>query len=179
MRKSHSLISSLCSLMLVVTCVTSMFAQSDSARLQGIITDQSSALVPGAKVKVTELSTNRVLETTTAADIGAWSFPVLPPGNYIIEVSKDGFKPIKQNVTLQVAQVANVNFVLEAGTISEQVTVTEDTALVDSASSDIGATIQTQQIKDFASKWTQLHPISHAHSRCQSRCSGQRSHWSG
>ena len=39
----------------------------------------------------------------------------LPPGDYVLEVSKDGFKPITQNVTLQVAQVANVNFVMEPG----------------------------------------------------------------
>ncbi len=88
----------------LIGCALPTFAQSDAARLQGIITDQSSALVPGAKGKVTEISTNRVLETTSADDTGGWSFPVLPPGNYRIEVSKDGFKPVRQNVTLQVAQ---------------------------------------------------------------------------
>jgi hypothetical protein len=61
------------------------FAQSDAARLQGIITDQTNALVPGAKVKVTAVATNRILETTSGADTGAWSFPVLPPGDYVLE----------------------------------------------------------------------------------------------
>jgi len=125
------------------------FAQSDAARLQGIITDQTSALVPGAKVKVTAVATNRVLETTTGGDTGAWSFPVLPPGDYVLEVSKDGFRPVKQNVTLQVAQVANVNVVLETGTVTEAVVVKEDAALIDAASSDIGTTVETRQIKDL------------------------------
>ncbi|MEO8593237.1 MAG: PEGA domain-containing protein [Candidatus Solibacter sp.] len=74
---------------------------------------------------------------------------MLPPGNYVLDVSKEGFKPIKQNVTLQVAQVANVNLVLETGSVTEAVVVTEDAALVDSATSDLGTTIQTKQIQDL------------------------------
>ena len=121
MRKLRTVLAAIVSLILIAAGTGLMFAQSDAARLQGIITDQTSALVPGAKVQVTDTSTNRVLETTSAPDTGAWSFPVLPPGNYVLEVSKEGFKPIKQNVTLQVAQVANVNFVLEPGGVSEQI----------------------------------------------------------
>ena len=149
MQKLRTVSAGIITLILIATGISPMFAQSDAARLQGIITDQSSALVPGAKVQVTDLSTNRVLETTSAPDSGAWSFPVLPPGNYVLQVSMDGFKPIKQNVTLQVAQVANVNFVLEPGGVSEQLVVTADAALVDSASSDIGTTVETRQIKDL------------------------------
>ena len=134
MHKLRTVSAGIITLILIATGISPMFAQSDAARLQGIITDQSSALVPGAKVQVTDLSTNRILETTSAPDSGAWSFPVLPPGNYVLQVSMDGFKPIKQNVTLQVAQVANINFVLEPGAVSEQLVVTADAALVDSAS---------------------------------------------
>lgn len=122
--------------------------QSDAARLQGIITDQSDAVVPDAKITVTDMATNRALDTASNEG-GAWSFPVLPPGNYELQIAKDGFKTVKQKVTLQVAQVANVNFVLEPGTITEQVVVTSDAALVDSASSDIGTTVQSQQIENL------------------------------
>jgi hypothetical protein len=133
---------------LIAVGALSMFAQSDAARLQGVITDQTSALVPGAKVKATEVSTNRVQETTSG-ETGAWSFPVLPPGTYLVEVSKDGFKPINQNVTLQVAQVANVNFVIEPGDVTQQVNVSAEAGLVDSATSDVGTTVETKQIKDL------------------------------
>src|ERR1035438_6028939 len=149
MHKLRTVSAGIITLILIATGISPMFAQSDAARLQGIITDQSGALVPGAKVQVTDASTNRVLETASAPDSGAWSFPVLPPGNYVIRLSMDGFKPIKQNVTLQIAQVANVNFVLEPGAVSEQLVVTADAALVDSASSDIGTTVETKQIKDL------------------------------
>jgi len=151
MRNPHRFVAvcSLILLLMIASFTPPAFAQSDAARLQGIITDQSGALVPGARVGITEVSTNRVLETTSAPESGAWSFPVLPPGNYLIEVSKDGFKPIRQNVTLQVAQVANVNFVIEPGEVTQQVVVTAEAALVDSASSDIGTTVETRQIKNL------------------------------
>lgn len=126
-----------------------LLAQSDAARLQGLVTDSTQAIVPGATVKVTSVATGRVLQATTGSDSGSWSFPVLPPGDYVLEVSMDGFKPIKRNVTLQVAQVANVDLVLEPGTVSEQVEVTAEVGIVDSVSSDIGATVATKQIKDL------------------------------
>src|SRR5215472_14892448 len=110
MRKLRSLLVGAFSLVFIVAGAKPILAQSDAARLQGIITDQSGGVVPQAKVKVTEVSTNRILETASTPDSGTWSFPVLPPGSYTIEVSKDGFKPIKRNITLQVAQVANVDF---------------------------------------------------------------------
>ena len=65
-----------------------MFAQSDSARLQGIITDQSGALVPGAKVQVTDISTNRVLKTTTAPDTGS----VVIPSSAARQLRSGGFE---------------------------------------------------------------------------------------
>jgi hypothetical protein len=126
-----------------------VWAQSDAARLQGVITDATGAIVPDATVKVTDLATNRVLQTSSGTTTGAWSFLTLPPGNYQLEISKTGFKTIKQDVTLQVAQVANVNFTMEPGAVSEEVTVNGAAALVDSASSDMGVTVETQQIENL------------------------------
>ena len=124
------------------------WAQSEAARLQGVVTDSTGALVPGAKVKVTDAGTNRALETTSGGT-GEWSFPSLPPGNYDLEVSDSGFKTVKQRVTLQVAQVANVNVGLEAGAVSEEITVTAAAGIVDSASSDMGLTVQTKVIENL------------------------------
>src|SRR5271165_6587675 len=138
----------LCLLSLLMIQMFPAWAQ-EAARLQGVVTDSTGALVPGAKVKVTDVGTNRVLETSTGDTTGAWSFPSLPPGDYALEISKTGFKTIKQQVTLQVAQVANLNSALETGAVSEEVTVTEAAGIVDSASSDMGLTVQTQQIESL------------------------------
>jgi outer membrane receptor protein involved in Fe transport len=124
-------------------------AQSSAARLQGVITDATGALVPGAAVKVTDLNTNRVLQTVSGASTGAWAFPALPPGNYELEINKQGFKAVRQKVTLEVAQVANVNFALETGAVTEELLVTAEAAVVDSASSDMGLTVRERQIVDL------------------------------
>ena len=75
--------------------------------------------------------------------------PDCRPANTFSKSRWTDSKPLKQNVTLQVAQLANVNLVLEPGVVSEQVVVTGDAGLVDSASSDIGTTVATRQIKDL------------------------------
>jgi len=139
----------LCATAILLVGVIPASAQSDAARLQGVISDPTGAVVPDAGVKVTDAATNRVLQTTSDSATGAYSFPVLPPGNYTLEVSKTGFQAIKQDVTLEVAQVANVNLTLEPGNVSQEVTVTSAAALVDSASSDMGLTVQTRQIEDL------------------------------
>jgi hypothetical protein len=66
-----------------------------------------------------------------------------------LTVAKSGFKTTRQTVTLQVAQVANVNLQLETGDVSQSVNVEGTAALLDSASSDMGLTVQTQQIEDL------------------------------
>jgi len=129
--------------------VGQVFAQSDSGRLQGVVTDSSGAVVSGAAVSVQDVATNRMQRTITGEGTGAWSFPALPPGNYELVVSKTGFKTMKQGVTLETAQVAAVNLTLQPGEVSTEVVVSAEAALVDTASSDIGLTVQTKQIQDL------------------------------
>jgi hypothetical protein len=124
-----------CALCLLLVSAFPALAQSDAARLQGVVTDSSGAIVPGADVTVTDQATNRALKASTGSTTGAFSFPTLPPGTYQLEISQTGFKTIRQQVTLQVAQAANVNVSLEPGAVTESVTVGGDPGLVDSASS--------------------------------------------
>ncbi len=133
---------------LFLAAAMSLWAQSDAARLQGLVNDPSGAVVPGAQVKVTEVATNRALEVQTDEG-GSYSFPALPPGDYRITISLAGFQTTTQKVTLQVAQVANVNFTLQPGQVSEEVTVSASAAIVDSVTSDMGLTVQTKQIEDL------------------------------
>jgi hypothetical protein len=67
---------------------------------------------------------NCVQRTNTGEAGGAWSFPSHPPGNYELIVSKAGFKFVKQAITLETAQVANVNIALVPGDVTTQVVVT-------------------------------------------------------
>ena len=145
----HSFRALFCAVLLSFCASVVLYAQSDTARLQGVVSDASGALVPDANVSVTETATGRELKAVTGTGTGAYSFPSLPPGDYQLEITKNGFRSVKQAVTLQVAQVANVNITLQPGPVTEQITVESTAALLDSASSEMGLTVETKEIEDL------------------------------
>ncbi|MDQ3805185.1 MAG: TonB-dependent receptor [Acidobacteriota bacterium] len=124
------------------------FAQTESARIIGNVTDASGAALPGATVTVTEIGTERAV-TANAGDDGAYSVAGLSPGRYRIEVTQAGFKTTRQEVTLEIQQVASLNFALEAGGVSEVIEVTADAPLVEASTSAIGEVIQGRQIVEL------------------------------
>jgi Carboxypeptidase regulatory-like domain len=135
-------------ILFVLCFVFSTLAQTESGRIQGSVTDQTGAAIANATVTVTETGTKS--ETTVQTnDEGNYSVLALKPGKYQISVGQTNFKTTKQDITLEVAQTATLNFSLEAGAVSETVTITSDVPLVDSASSSLGSTIQGRQIVEL------------------------------
>ena len=124
-------------LLLILSTAIVGFAQSDTARLSGTITDQQGAAVSGASVTVTSTGTGRQSAVTTN-DLGYYSVSALPAGNYHVEVTQRGFKKTARDFELQVAQLAVVDFQLEVGAQTQTVVVeagapvlnTEDSSIV-------------------------------------------------
>ncbi|HEV2764799.1 MAG TPA: TonB-dependent receptor, partial [Pyrinomonadaceae bacterium] len=133
---------------LLLLLASPILAQTETARLTGVVTDQGGAALPGATIKVTDLETSRVLDTTADED-GQYGFPSLPPGRYRVEVTQANFKTTQQEVTLEVQQVASLNFALEPGGVSEVVVVEAGAPLVEAASSAIGEAITGRQIVEL------------------------------
>ncbi|MEO6051585.1 MAG: TonB-dependent receptor [Pyrinomonadaceae bacterium] len=119
-------------------------AQTDSARISGTITDSAGAVLAGATVTVRSAGTGRETKAVTG-DEGTFSILSLNPGRYQVEVTQANFKMVKQDVTLEVAQNANLNFSLEAGAVSESVTVTTDIPQIDTSTSAISQVIQGRE----------------------------------
>ncbi len=124
------------------------FAQTETARLQGTVTDAQGAIVAGATVKVTSSGTGRSVQATTD-DEGNYSILSLQPGRYQVEVSQANFKTTQQEITLEVAQNANLVVALETGAVSETVTITSDVPLVESTSSAIGNVVSGREIVEL------------------------------
>jgi len=120
------------------------FAQTESARMSGTVTDGAGAVIAGATITVKSSGTGREVTTTTGDD-GTYSILSLNPGRYQIEVKQANFKIVKQEITLEVAQNASLNFALEAGAVTETVTVTTDIPQVDTTTSAIGQVIQGRE----------------------------------
>ena len=135
-------------LLLVTGISVTVFAQTDSARLTGTITDSAGAVVPGASISVTNLGTQRAVEVKSDT-VGNYTVTALPPATYRVDVKQPGFKTFVQTITLQTQQVAVLNPVLEVGQVAETVTVTTDVPLVESASSNISDVVVGKQLTEL------------------------------
>src|SRR6266851_2773669 len=123
-------------------------AQFELGSIVGIVRHRSQAPVAGAKVEVRSLTTNLVRELTTSAT-GEFNSLSLPPGRYTVKVSQTGFGDKTQNIDLPVGQRAELDFALEIGAVSEQVTVAAEAPLLESASSELSNVRTEKQIADL------------------------------
>lgn len=124
------------------------FAQTDTARLQGTVTDPNGAIVVKATVTVTNKGTARV-STAETNDQGYYVVPALPAGQYHVEVAQQGFEKSSRDFELQVSQVAVVDFQLVIGSVSQTVEVSTESPVVDAADSSIGNVIEGRQIAEL------------------------------
>jgi hypothetical protein len=120
------------------------FAQVDRGTIVGTVTDQNSALIPGAFVTVTHSETSRAVKIVTN-ETGGYIAGSLLIGNYSVSAEKAGFQKILQpNVRVDVNKVVRVDLSLPVGTVTEQVEVTAAPPLVESETSSLG-TIETRE----------------------------------
>lgn len=126
--------------------VTALTALSQTAQVTGRVSDSSGAVVPGAQVTVTNQNTGLNRESVTNNE-GNYTVPLLQPGEYRIAVKKDGFKPVvRQGVVLNVEQVARLDFSLEAGAVTETVTITSDAPLLNRETTSVGQVVDNKTI---------------------------------
>jgi hypothetical protein len=127
-----------------------MMGQQESAQLDGRVTDSSGATVPGVTINVTNVARGIHISVVTNAN-GDYVVPLLPPADgYQIAASKAGFKEVaRANITLQVAQTAQVNLVLEVGSSTETVVVTSAPPLLDAETSSIGQVITARTVTNL------------------------------
>ncbi len=138
------------------------WAQSDTARLQGTVTDQNDAVVSGATVTVTNEGTQRQVSATTN-ELGYYTVPGLPAGQYHVEVSQKGFKKLVRDLELQVEQIAVVDFKLEVGELTQTVMVEAGSPVINPGDSSIGNVVDSQQVTELplnGRNFTQLATLS-------------------
>jgi hypothetical protein len=137
----------LASLVCLAFAGSSILGQIVTASLEGTILDPAGAVVPNAKVRVVNSSTNQEARTVTKGD-GRFSFPsLLPGGPYTITVEAAGFNTEERTgIVLQVNQAARIDFTLHIGATTETIKVNAESPLIESTTAAVGQVIDTQSI---------------------------------
>ena len=134
--------------LLTILCAGAIFAQRDLATITGTVTDASGAVVPGARVTVTEQGTGQVYELITNAS-GEFTRPALKPSTYNVSVSATGFKNTDQkNVILSAGERTAVNIALSIGDAGQTVEITGTATLLQTESTQQGASINAKTLTD-------------------------------
>jgi hypothetical protein len=130
---------------LSVGTAMALFAQGERGTFNGTVIDPSGAAIVGAAVKMTNPANGLEFNAKTT-EAGVYRMPSLPPGTYRITVASPGFKSaVRDNVVLSVAQTLTVDFTLEVGNVSDQVTVSSDPPLIETGTAEIGSYVSKKE----------------------------------
>ncbi len=126
---------------LIFLCVTRVSAQKDAGAIAGIVKDTSGGVIVGAKVRVTDVDRGTEIDTETN-EVGEYTVSPLKVGRYKVAVEKTGFKTaLAGPVVVEVQEHPSVNVVLQVGHADETVTVTTQSPLLETETSDLGQVI--------------------------------------
>jgi hypothetical protein len=133
----------------VCALAVSAWGQQVTAAFTGQVTDPSGAPVPGAQVTATDTDRGTKWPTTTNQD-GEYNLPRVPIGTYDVKVEHDGFqKAVESHVSLQMNQVARLDFHLQVGSLSQTVEVAATEAVLQTQSTQLGQVIDARTNEDL------------------------------
>ncbi|MBK5291514.1 MAG: TonB-dependent receptor [Acidobacteriia bacterium] len=128
---------------------SSLAAQDVRARVQGLVTDASQAVIARAAVTLTNDATN-VSATKETSEIGQYLFDFVSGGTYTVTVEMAGFRKfVQKNVLVQSRGDVTVNARLELGAVGEAVTVEASPVAVSFNSSTMALTLDTKMANDL------------------------------
>jgi carboxypeptidase family protein len=133
----------------VLTMPSKASAQAVTGTLLGNVTDSSGGAVPGATVTVTEVQTN-VSRTVTSNESGYYLFSSLQNGTYEVGAELVGFKKVvRQGVRVDVNTTVRVDLSLEVGQMTEAVTVSAESPLLQTDRTDTGRLIESKMVSEL------------------------------
>ncbi|MFZ0948305.1 MAG: carboxypeptidase regulatory-like domain-containing protein [Candidatus Sulfotelmatobacter sp.] len=126
-----------------------VWAQYTTARLSGIVSDPSGAVVAAATITVQEVGTGYT-QSTNSTSGGQYLFPSLPVGTYQITVSMAGYTSyVQKGIVLSLGQAAAQDVQLRVGRVEQQVVVNANSSLVTTDSATVGQLIDQREISQL------------------------------
>ena len=124
-------------------------AQIDTGSILGTISDSTGAVVPGAKVSLTNEGTNLTIMTTSKDD-GAYTFTPVKIGLYTVAAEATGFQKVAQShITVNIDQQVVVNLTLRPGEVTQTIEVTAAPALLQTQTAAVGQVVGTQSVNNL------------------------------
>lgn len=149
LRRGHQPHPLLMLLVLLGLLSTLVVAQTGYSGLRGSVSDASGAVLPGAKVVLTEPATGTQVRTTVTDAQGHFEFPNLKPGTYEVKSEMKGFKAfIAKDVRLEPGSVRRLDVQLAIGNVEQTVEVQAGAAIINTEGGTISNTIDTTKLKD-------------------------------
>jgi len=126
-------------------------AQVATTSLRGVVKDPSGAVVPGAKITLTNGATGQVFSATSSA-AGEYSFIQIPPARYTIDVTATGFGEQKKTAELLVDQPATIDFTMTVQATSVVVNVSAEAQTLNTTDASLGDSMNNAEIQALPSE---------------------------
>src|SRR5579872_5312671 len=134
--------------LLVLAMVAGLYGQALSV-ITGTVTDPTGAVVPNAKVNVTNTAT-QVASHATTSSAGTYTVTDVIPGNYTVSVELAGFQTAVHNsVLVEVGRPTTVDVALQTGNVSQSVEVTENVISLNTTQPELGTTIENKVVQNL------------------------------
>jgi hypothetical protein len=148
--RTHRISVSAAMLVVVLGLVISAFSQTtvSTGGIQGTVTDPSGALISGAKVSLSNVTTGEIASVNTNSS-GAYTFAFLKPGDFVVTVEAKGFKTTRMSLVVKVDTTVNGGAKLVIGNDSESVDVLASDLQVNTTQAIVQGVLTSGQIADL------------------------------
>src|SRR5881397_2205216 len=136
-------------LLYLLLVTSAAVAQVTTGTIIGTVKDSAGAVLPGVSIKLTNTDTG-ASRMVIADELGRYNAPQLPLGGYEISAELQGFQTaVRRGVTLTIGREAVVDFALQVGSVSQEVTVNAEAALVSTTNANISYLVDDKKIRDL------------------------------
>jgi hypothetical protein len=144
---SSRVLRALCCLAVVALCTSSLFAQ-QTGGIRGKVTATDGSALPGVTVEARSPGLPQPRVTTTDAN-GDYRLPALQPGSYTLTFTLSGMQTATRKAEVQLSQETPADVKLGVAGVSESITVTAETTLVNKESTALQSGLTSQQIREL------------------------------
>ncbi len=140
------LVFSLAALVLLGSFASSLYAQAATQRIQGLVTDATGAVIPGATVSYMNLATG-VSDSVQTNETGNYTFATVAVGNYEVTCQLEGFKTDSvADQRVETGGQVRIDFSMEVGDVTETIEVSAANITLNTENAVVGGVIENKRI---------------------------------